>query len=165
MAGGVPLPGSVPAIAWRAGLDLNPVDAGDPDAGRWLQCLVWPEHRDRAATLTAALRVAAEAAPPVSAGDLVDGLPALLDAAAPGMTTVVVHSATLAYAEQDKRAALTALLVRRWAHRLGMEGPRVLPELAGQLPAGVDVNGRFLVSLDDRLLALAHPHGRALTWL
>lgn len=46
--GPAPLPDAVPEIAWRAGLDLHPVDPGDADARRWLQCLVWPEHTERA---------------------------------------------------------------------------------------------------------------------
>jgi uncharacterized protein DUF2332 len=76
--GPVPLPPAPPVIAWRAGLDLHPVDAADPDARRWLRCLVWPEHRDRATRLDSALRVAAAAAPRIARGHLVDDLPALL---------------------------------------------------------------------------------------
>jgi hypothetical protein len=77
--GDVPLPDSIPTIVWRAGLDLNPIDATDPDSRRWLQCLVWPEHHDRAANLAAALEVAADAAPNVIAGDITAELPQLLE--------------------------------------------------------------------------------------
>jgi hypothetical protein len=41
----------------------------------------------------------------------------------------------------------------------------VLPDLAAQLPSSLDATGMMLVSLDDRALAVAHPHGRTLTWL
>lgn len=41
---------------------------------------------------------------------------------------------------------------------LGIEGASVLPHVG----AGA---GRFAMSLDDRLLAYAHPHGRRLEWL
>jgi hypothetical protein len=41
----------------------------------------------------------------------------------------------------------------------------VLPHLTKQIPDDGDINGRFVVSLGDRALALAQPHGRALTWL
>ena len=47
--GPVPLPDRVPAIAWRAGLDLNPLDVTSDDDVRWLSCLVWPGEGDRAA--------------------------------------------------------------------------------------------------------------------
>jgi len=50
-------------------------------------------------------------------------------------------------------------------HRLGAEGPRVLPQLASQVPDGVAIDGRFVISLNERTLALSHPHGRSLSWL
>ena len=75
--GDVPLPQEVPAIVWRAGLDLNPIDAADPDARRWLQALIWPEHHERADRLNAAMDVAAVAAPRIVAGDLARDLPKL----------------------------------------------------------------------------------------
>ncbi|HZU77421.1 MAG TPA: DUF2332 domain-containing protein, partial [Dehalococcoidia bacterium] len=34
----------LPALAGRLGVDLNPVDARDPEARRWLRALVWPEN-------------------------------------------------------------------------------------------------------------------------
>lgn len=162
----VPLPATVPAIVWRVGLDLAPVDARDPDARRWLGCLVWPEHHDRAQRLAAALDVAAAVAPTITAGDLVDDLAAVLDRAPAEATVVVLHSATLAYVDPDRRAAFVDLLARRGVHRLGAEALGVLPfDLPGGLEAGGAVGDRFVVSLDDRPLALAQPHGRSLTWL
>jgi hypothetical protein len=158
----VPLPEDLPAIAWRAGLDLNPIDARDPDARRWLECLVWPEHHDRARTLRAALDVAAEKAPKVHAGDLITDLPMVLAQAPTDATVVVVHSATLGYVGQAKRDAFVALVARHGVHRLGAEGSEVLPR---RLPAGTDAAGRFVVSIDEQALALCHPHGRTLTWL
>jgi len=163
--GDVPLPDSIPTIVWRAGLDLNPIDATDPDSRRWLQCLVWPEHHDRAANLAAALEVAADAAPNVIPGDLTAELPQLLEQVPSGASPVVVHSATLGYVDPEGRIAFQQLLRSRGVHRLGAEGPRVLPELARHIPGDVDFDGRFLASLDDRLLALAQPHGRSLRWL
>jgi len=162
--GPVPLPAAVPTIAWRRGLDLNPLDARDPDTRRWLQCLVWPEHRDRAGDLAAALDVAAEAGPELVAGDLLQSLPELLEQVPIGTTPVVVHSATLTYLEPAARTAFVTTLAARGVHRLGAEGVAVLPDLSRHLPAAVDTTGRFLISLDDEALGLAHPHGRDLTW-
>lgn len=163
--GNVPLPAAVPTIAWRVGLDLNPLDAREPAARRWLQCLVWPEHHDRARTLPAALDVVADIAPRIEKGNLVSDLPALIEQAPSDVTLVVVHSATLSYLDQHDREAFTAMLSRHSGHRLGCEGPGVLPELTEQIPADIRVGGRFLLSVDDRVLGLAHPHGRALMWL
>ncbi len=54
-SGPVPLPARVPAISWRAGLDLNPLDVTRADDARWLSCLVWPGEGDRAQRLEAAI--------------------------------------------------------------------------------------------------------------
>jgi hypothetical protein len=163
--GEAPLPQQVPTIVWRAGLDLSPIDATDPDARAWLRALIWPEHHERAERLSTALDVAAVAAPRIVAGDLVDALPGLIEEAPVDATVVVTHSATLAYLEQDQRNAFTSMLNASGVHRLGAEGPRVLPHLTARIPDGADMAGRFVVSLDDRALALAQPHGRNLTWL
>ena len=40
--GPVPLPDRLPAITWRAGLDLSPLDVTSDDDVRWLLCLVCP---------------------------------------------------------------------------------------------------------------------------
>lgn len=168
ICGPVPLPGGVPTIAWRRGLDLSPLDPSDAGDEAWLQALVWPEHRDRATRLAAALDVAATDPPPVETGDLLRDLPRLLDQAPAGTTVVVTHSATLAYLDEEQRAAFLRELADAGVHRLGMEGATVVPGLVDQLAGHVadrDVPGRFVVSLDDRVLALADPHGRDLAWL
>lgn len=163
--GAGPLPEAVPSIVWRAGLDLNPVDLTDPDARRWLEVLVWPEHEERAARLRAALGAAARMPVRVEQGSLTTDLESLLDQVPDGATPVVVHSATLAYVEDDERDTFVTLLERRGVHRLGAEGARVLPSLAARLSGDPDTTDRFLVSLDDRPLALVGPHGGFLDWL
>ena len=47
-ARGSTFPTAVPTVAWRAGLDLHPVDADDPEQVAWLDALVWPGADDRA---------------------------------------------------------------------------------------------------------------------
>ena len=42
--GPVPLPDRLPDIRWRAGLDLNPLDAASDTDCDWLRALVWPEQ-------------------------------------------------------------------------------------------------------------------------
>lgn len=160
VSGPVPIPDRVPEIAWRAGLDLNPLDARDPDTRRWLECLVWPEHDDRRATLRAALELAAQDPPRVERGDLLRDLPALLDEAPRDATLVVTHTAVLTYVDTATRDAFLDLLRARGAVRLGAEGQRVLPHL-GTPP---DPRERFVVSTDDDVLAYASPHGRWLDW-
>ena len=177
--GPAPLPDAVPRIAWRAGLDLHPVDPADPDARRWLECLVWPEHVERAARLGAALDVAAALRPDVRAGDMTVDLADLLvearvsaEAAVPPVgpsagpaTVVVVHTAALVYLTAQQREGVRSVIAAAGARRLGGEHGGVLPDVDARLPATLDVGGRFVVSLDDEPLALAHPHGARLGWL
>src|SRR5215467_14617865 len=61
--GPVPVPGQLPVIVWRAGLDLNPLDVTDDDDVRWLSCLVWPGEDDRQQRLAAAVASARRAPP------------------------------------------------------------------------------------------------------
>ncbi len=175
VTGPAPLPSVVPAITWRAGLDLHPVDPVDPDARRWLQALVWPEHVERAERLGAALEVAAAAGPDVRAGDMVTDLGPLLEEArasaealAPGAgpaTVVVTHTAALVYLEPADRDRVRAVIAGAGAHRLGGEHAGVLPDVDASVPDPSAIAGLLVVSLDDAPLALAHPPGAALTWL
>ena len=66
ISGPAPLPDRVPAIAWRAGLDLNPLDVTREDDVRWLACLVWPGESGRQDRLAAA--IASRTAPRPAAG-------------------------------------------------------------------------------------------------
>ena len=64
-AGPVPIPAQVPEVAWRAGLDLNPLDVTDDDDVRWLECLIWPGETGRRERLAAAIETARRDPPPV----------------------------------------------------------------------------------------------------
>lgn len=168
------LPTAVPQIAWRAGLDLSPLDPADPDTRRWLQCLVWPEHADRAQRLRRVLDVAARLRPRVVVGDMTTDLAPLLaqarrhldEVAGRGRGAVVVtHSAALVYLDDGERRAVLDVVADAGAHRLGVEGRAVLPHLERAVAQAHAGDRRFLVSLDDEPLALAAPHGSTLTFL
>jgi hypothetical protein len=164
-SGPVPMPPRIPEISWRAGLDLNPLNPADEEVRRWLSCLVWPEHHDRAAALRAALHVACERQVPVHQGDLLADLPTLLDQAPADATVVVLHTATLAYVPPQVRQSFVALLRERGVHRVGAEGVGVLPDISRRIPESLLSDREFIVSLDDEPMAFAHPHGRSLRWL
>ncbi len=167
--GPVPLPASLPTVAWRGGIDLNPLDVGDDDQMGWLATLVWPEHDDRRARLAGAIAVARHEPPVLVAGDLLDELDSTVATAARHGEVVVMHSAVAAYLEEDQRRALVTRLgdlvsrgVCRW---VSSEGPRVLPEVTETGPAmGVDRH-EFVLGLDGRAVAWAHGHGRHVSWL
>ncbi|MCX4469352.1 DUF2332 domain-containing protein [Micromonospora sp. NBC_01655] len=162
VAGDVRLPGRVPEVVWRAGLDLNPLDVTDPDDLGWLTALVWPEQHGRRDRLTAAARVARADPPLLRRGDLLTDLPALAAAAPPEATLVVFHSAVLAYVPPVARTGFARTVA-------GLPGHWIANEAAGVLPAPADSPApppgeatRFLLSLDGRPVAWAGPHGQSL---
>src|SRR5215472_6522085 len=160
--GPVPVPARVPAIAWRAGLDLNPLDVTNDDDMRWLSCLVWPGEGDREERLAAAIASARRDPPLVHRGDLLTDLPALAAQAPAGATLVVYHTAVLAYvAPEDRRrfAAIAGGLPAVW---LSNEAPGVVPGLA----APPHPDRPFVLARDGRTpLAFTDPHGTWLQWL
>ena len=168
VTGPAPLPREPIEVAWRAGIDVHPLDVGDDEAMAWLANLVWPEQDERRARLTAAVEVARADPPSIVAGDLLDALPALVAEASEHGQPVVFHSAVIAYLEPPDRlrfAALMADLVATRACRwISNEGPRVLPRVTGTgpaLPAGASL---FVLGLDGRAVAWTHGHGRSMTW-
>lgn len=167
VTGPAPLPDRVPDVAWRGGIDLNPLDVRDAGAMAWLENLVWPEQEERRERLRATIAVARTDPPALVRGDLLTGLAPLVEAAAEHGEVVVFHSAVIAYLEEaDRRrfADLMAGLVREGACRwVSNEAPRVLPEvLRTEQPAP---RGMFALALDGRTVAWAHGHGHAMTWL
>lgn len=92
-----PLHLPVPQVAWRAGIDINPLDPTDPQDAAWLRALVWPDHRDRVPRLNAALRIAScRPAVQMFAGDALRHLPAAVDAAPAEAAVCIFHTAFLA---------------------------------------------------------------------
>ncbi|QCB94789.1 DUF2332 domain-containing protein [Cellulomonas shaoxiangyii] len=160
---GVRAPRRLPQVAWRAGIDLAPVDVSDDDACAWLEALVWPEHDERRTRLRAALDVARRDPPRVVPGDLLDVLPALAAEAPRDATLVVLHSAVLAYLDAGARAAFVDLVGTLPGHWVSNEGARVLPMTADLVPG---TGGRdFVVVVDGVARGYADPHGRSLTGL
>ncbi|GAB3198625.1 DUF2332 domain-containing protein [Nocardioides hungaricus] len=168
VSGPAPLPSSVPAISWRGGVDLNPLDVTDADQMRWLTNLVWPEHDERRARLVRAIEVARADPPRLVRGDLLDELPALVAEAGRHGTVVVFHSAVAAYlsaAERDRLQELMAGLVADGrCHWVSNEAPQVLPAVTATAAVPDDARG-FVLGIDGRAVALAHGHGSWIRWL
>ena len=87
--GPVLIPATPPEVVWRRGIDLAPVDLGDPDAVRWLESCVWPDQPQRLARLRAAVEVARADPPLVLQGDLLDQVGPVVAQAPAGATVVV----------------------------------------------------------------------------
>jgi len=165
VTGPVLLPTRLPEVVWRAGLDLNPLQANSADDRRWLASLVWPEQIDRAERLNRALDLVAADPPRLVAGDLLVDLPRLLAEAPSEATLVVFHSAVLAYLDQEERSRFTDVMRTvkgsRDVHWVSNEAPGVI--------SGADLNprprGRFILAHDQVPVAVTGPHGHSLDWL
>jgi hypothetical protein len=164
VAGQAPLPDAPVEVAWRAGLDLDPLDLDDADDVAWLRALIWPGDAAREERLAAALEVARRARPNVVRGDLRTDLEPLAAQASADATLVVFHSAVLIYVEPDDRARFAESVRRLGATWIANESPRVLPDVAARAGRAFD-DSRFLVSLDGEPVALAAPHGQMLEWI
>jgi hypothetical protein len=160
--GPVPLPSRLPVIAWRAGLDLNPLDVTDDDDVRWLSCLVWPGEDDREARLAAAVASARRDPPAVHRGDLLTDLPALAAAAPAGATLVIFHSAVLPYVAPENRGRFFDTVRGLPAVWLSNEAPGVVPGIS--LPARPG-GPSLLIRDGDTPLAYTDGHGAWVQWL
>jgi hypothetical protein len=160
--GPVPLPAELPEVAWRAGLDLNPLDVNDPDDVRWLSCLVWPGEGDREERLAAAVEAARRDPPAVHRGDLLTDLPALAAQAPAGAGLVVYHTSVLTYVAPGERWRFFTAVGDLDAVWLSNEVPGVVPGIS---PAAREKSAALLVRDGRTPLAHTDPHGTWLRWL
>ena len=155
---------TLPRIVWRAGLDLNPIDATDATQAAWLETLVWPDQPHRLAHLRAALAVARTDPPPVHRGDLRYDLQALASAAPRDATLVVFHTAVLGYlSDPAERRAFAASVRALGAVWISNEVPGVFPDMAAKTTVPRP-RGSFLLAIDGEPVAWTDPHGAAIDW-
>jgi hypothetical protein len=152
-------PARVPRVVSRAGIDLNPLDASDPDDVRWLELLVWPEHTDRRERLRAALSVVASDPVRIVAGDLVDALPALAVEAPTEATLVVMHTAVLNYLPPDHRRTAIRVIRGTGARWISQEGINVIDDIRDRLPPDLGTPSRYVLAVDGMPVALTGFHG------
>jgi hypothetical protein len=107
-----PLRDGTPVAAWRVGVDLNPIDVTDADSLLWLRALVWPEHREREATLVAAANLMRQHPQRLIKGDGVELLPSLLAEAPQDHALVVYYSFVLHQLSPGARRRFYAALAK-----------------------------------------------------
>ncbi len=161
-------PLSQPVVAWRGGVDLNPLDVTDAEAMRWLETLVWPEQDDRRALLREAIAIAAADPPGLRRGDLLTELPGLVEEASAFGPVVVQHSAVIAYLTPEDRqrflVLISDLVAAGACHWLSNEGPAVLPIVTATGPEVPEGHPTFVQALDGQVVAWTHGHGRSMRW-
>ena len=158
-----PTPTSFPSVAFRVGLDLNPVRLADPDSALWLRALIWPEHDRRAAQLEAAIGLAIENPPMLVGGNALERLPDILNRVPAESTLCIFHNYTLNQFSLDDRRRFDAMLDE-------YSKDRDVYLLSGEGRWGVDYAILELVSISDgtrssRKLANVDFHGKWLEWL
>lgn len=178
--GTAPPRGDLPTITRRLGIDLNPLFPADEADARWLRACVWPDDVDRMSRLDAALRTAQEHDDvELLRGNVVTDLPPVVADVPDDMVVCVIHSAALAYLDEQDRATVQGHLDRigseRDLFRICFEGPFVEPfATQEQADAGPTPDEeRFLVGLSawtggdrrDELLCRSQPHGAWIEWL
>jgi hypothetical protein len=161
----VPLPGRLPEVVWRTGIDLQPLDVNDDADVAWLDALIWPEHEDRRARLQKAVEVARTQPVDIVQGDLNAEIEALVARAPAGASVVVFHTAVLAYVEEQERSRFAATMGRLPVRWISNEGQTVIPGVTERLRAAPTSSTDFVLSLDGEPIAFTQPHGRALHWI
>ena len=164
--GPVPLPAALPTVAWRGGLDLNPLDVATDEDVRWLEALIWPEETERFGVLREATALARRDPAQIVSGDLTSDLVGLAARVPRDALLVVFHSAVLAYVDEDGRTAFRAQLAEIAASRpivwLANEVPGIVVAREQVPEFGPD---EFVLSRDGDPLALTESHGTRVRWL
>ncbi len=157
-----PVPERLPGVAWRTGLDLNPIDLADPDERLWLRALIWPDEPGRAELLREAIAAVALDPPRLLAGDALETLPQALEEAPAELPVCIYHSFTLNQFSQEGRRRFAATVAGAAAKRdlalialEALSGTSPVPELT--LSVGP--------ALEPRLLARCDAHGAWIEWL
>jgi hypothetical protein len=157
--GGLPTLAPHIAVGDRVGVDLNPIDALDPDALLWLRALIWPEHLDRHQRLLDAAEELRAHPVRLLEGDGAAALPGLL-AAAPEDEALTVYTTVALYqfprASRERiEAALLDAGRRRPVWRVALEGANTMDLTLTRYRDG---------SASSLKLATASPHGWWLQW-
>ncbi len=160
-----PLPDRNVEVAWRAGLDLHPIDVSDDLEVRWLEALVWPGQEYRLPGLRAACEIARGDPPRVVEGDLRTDLRALAAQAPADATLVVFHTSVLAYVpDRDERAAFARSVVELDAVWIANERPAFIPGMTDGVVDESPSAQAFLLCVNAIPTAWTDPHGASIGW-
>ena len=151
------IPRVLPGVAFRKGVDLNPVDLGDDEEYLWMMALVWPDHPDRTDLLRAARNTWLSNPPRVERGDALEILPRILREVPQDAAMCVFHCHTLNQFPAESRAAFYEMLrsasYNRPVYHIPSEGEHLY------------VN-RIVCGVEDAILsARRNAHGRWIEWM
>ena len=109
----------MPEVAWRRGVDREPLDPTDLVASRWLLACVFADHVERFTRLAAALALARDdpERPVVEAGDMVDDVEHLVDQAPADSAVCLLQTWSAAYLLPEAQQALVEAVTRAGRRR------------------------------------------------
>ena len=156
----------LPHVVWRAGIDLEPLDAADAADRRFLTSLVWPGESGRAERVSAALDVVSADPPLLVAGDATDPdvLFGVAEFAPQDATLVVTTPGVLPHvprAGRERLAAALRVLADRGAVWITID-PAGLHEW--RHPVDPETWGGFVLGRDGEALAAVDPLGPFVRW-
>jgi hypothetical protein len=153
-------------VAWRRGLDLNPIDLESAQERAWLEALIWPGmEAERLPGLRAAIEVGRRERPEILQGDLRTDLRAAAADAPRDATLVVFHTAVLAYVlDAADRAAFGDDVRALGATWIANEAPGIHPHARVPDAEIAQHPQDFLLAVDGAPVAWSHSYGRALWW-
>ncbi len=158
-----PVEGPLPEVAWRAGVDLNPIDLDDHDQVRWARALLWPEAIERVHRFETAVSLVRRDPPRIVAGDALEVLPRLIEEAPGDVALVVLHSFVLNQFTEGGRREFDQILRSasqgRTIHRIGVEGLIKTRDWPDVVLTHYDAG-----DAESRSLGTAHYHGAWLEW-
>jgi len=149
------------AVRRRTGIDRRPVDVTTDHGARVLEAFVWADQVDRLERVRRAIEIARTDPPRLLEGDYVEVLPGLLAERDLDALTVIFHSASLMYLQEEDRA-----LVERALDQEGRRGS--LAWVSYEYVASEALGFALEVQTwpgERRRLALLHGHGSSLEWI
>ncbi len=152
----------MPQVVWRAGIDLDPLDARDRRDRAWLEGLVWPGETDRAERIAAALDIAASDPPALVRGDAGEQVAELAASAPNDATLVITTPGVLVHIPWAPRRELIGRIQDLPARWITIDAPQT--HAAWRPPVNADEWTGFVVALDGRVHAAADPLGRWWEW-
>ncbi|MCR8722832.1 DUF2332 domain-containing protein [Frigidibacter sp. ROC022] len=160
--GGLP-PEAAPEVIERRGVDLNPIDLGDPAQRLRLQAYVWPDQPARLDRLRRALALPPA---PLDRGDAAAWLEARLAGTGPGRLHLVYHTIAWQYFPAETRAACSAALEAAGARATAQAPLAHLAMEADQDGPGAGLTLRFWAGQGPITIPLGRAdfHGRWLDW-
>ena len=157
------VPDPLPEVAWRAGVDLDPIDLRNESAVRWARALLWPEQLDRIERFDIAVGLARQGPPKVVEGEATAMLPDLVAESPDEAALLVFHSHVLNQMSPEERDTLDRRLRDisrlRKVDRISFEALR--PEM--DFPEVTHIRYRDGGSTET-LLGTAHHHGAWIAW-